>query len=113
MRRAEMARRRKALSEKRNDEEKQDTINRLLKRQASKRQRKADVEADRIAEEGEDEGIRPSKVFARWVQTVEGGSVLGVPREWVENGYVGGVFGEKAGKGGRGAWSGRMVEVVE
>jgi Ino eighty subunit 2 len=112
LRRAEMARRRKALSEKRNDEEKQDTINRLLKRQASKRQRKADVEADRIAEEGEDyEGVRPSKVYARYVQNTKG-VMLGVPREWVHAGYVGGVFGKESGKGG-GGWTGRMVEVVE
>ncbi|KAI4127475.1 MAG: hypothetical protein LQ347_004590, partial [Umbilicaria vellea] len=40
MRRAEMARRRKNLSEKRNEEEKMDTINRLLKKQAPKRRGK-------------------------------------------------------------------------
>jgi Ino eighty subunit 2 len=106
-----MARRRKALSEKRNDEEKQDTINRLLKRQASKRQRKADVEADRIAEEGEDMEIRPSKVYTRYVQNTKG-VMLGVPREWVEAGYMGGAL-EAQGVKGRGGWTGRMVEVVE
>ena len=109
-----MARRRKALSEKRNDEEKQDTINRLLKRQATKRQRKADVEADRIAEEGEEGGeLRANKVFVRYVQNT-GGAVLGVPREWVDAGYVGGVFGREGEKAGKGMpWTGRMVEVVE
>jgi Ino eighty subunit 2 len=112
LRRAEMARRRKALSEKRNDEEKQDTINRLLKRQASKRQRKADVEADRIAEEGEDEYARPSKIYTRYVQNAQG-AMMGVPREWVDAGYLGGVFSKEGAKTTGGRWSGRMVEVVE
>jgi Ino eighty subunit 2 len=108
-----MARRRKALSNKRNIEEKQDTINRLLKRQASKRQRKADVEADRIAEEGEDDSVRPNKVFVRYVQN-SGGSVLSVPREWADAGYVGGVFGREGEKQAPGAkWSGRLIEIVE
>lgn len=109
MRRVEMARRRKNLSEKRNEEEKMDTINRLLKKQAPKRRRKADVEADRIAEEGggeagEDmEGVervnKVNKVFVRYTSRV-GGPVLGVPREWVEGGwYGGGVFGGEPVKG--------------
>ncbi|KIW06375.1 hypothetical protein, variant [Verruconis gallopava] len=112
MRRAEMARRRKALSEKRNDEEKQDTINRLLKRQASKRQRKADVEADRIAEEGEDETVKPNKLYTRYIQNTHG-VVLGVPQEWVDAGYVGGVFGKDGVKGASVKWTGRMVEVID
>jgi Ino eighty subunit 2 len=107
-----MARRRKALSEKRNDEEKQDTINRLLKRQASKRQRKADVEADRIAEEGEDEDIRPSKIYARYVQNTQG-AMLGVPQEWIDAGYLDGVYGKEGTRTTSARFSGRMVEVVE
>ncbi|KAK5176473.1 hypothetical protein LTR16_011141, partial [Cryomyces antarcticus] len=46
MRRAEMARRRKNLSEKRNEEEKLDTINKLLKKQAPKRKGRANAAAN-------------------------------------------------------------------
>ncbi|KAK9476974.1 hypothetical protein V1514DRAFT_260427, partial [Lipomyces japonicus] len=43
LRRTETARRRKNLSEKRREEEKRDTINRLLKKQAPKRKTKSSV----------------------------------------------------------------------
>jgi Ino eighty subunit 2 len=91
-----------------------DTINRLLKKQAPKRRRKADIEADRLAEEGEDpDRIFPKaySVYMRSVQSSEG-SRLGVPEEW-----VGAPFGpfllqskpvDKAAK----PYSGRMVEEV-
>ena len=74
------------------------------------------MEADRIAEEGEDgfvEGGRAAnKVFVRYVQSTRG-AVLGVPREWVESGLGGGVFGREGVKATNVPWTGRMVEVVE
>ena len=112
MRRAEMARRRKNLSEKRNEEEKMDTINRLLKKQAPKRRGKvsaAEVAAATAAaaaggaatpdlgmgEDGEEEvgAEKPDPVFVRWVSSREGCRV-GVPGEWKGTG-AGAVFGEK------------------
>ena len=123
MRRAEMARRRKNLSEKRNEEEKADTINRLLKKQAPKRRGKisqAEIAAqDRGDDEDEDVGeaaaaaaaareeeVRPANpVFVRWVSNREGCRV-GVPSEWLGT-PVGRVFGEVGGN------SGKMVEEVK
>lgn len=99
MRRAEMARRRKNLSEKRNEEEKADTINRLLKKQAPKRRGKisqAEITANAAAgldttlsEEPEVENANP--VFVRWISDSKGCRV-GVPGEWLE-GPAGKVFG--------------------
>lgn len=110
MRRAEMARRRKNLSEKRNEEEKMDTINRLLKKQAPKRQTKKDPN-ERVAEgEGEldeDGNItvpRPKAIYTRYIQRKEG-SAVSVPVEWIEGGNpIGRVF---IGRG-----SGRLIEEV-
>lgn len=56
-----------------------DTINRLLKKQAPKRRRKAD-DAD-MDEDGAEE--RPPSIFMRFIQTVEG-SRLAIPEEWLE-----------------------------
>lgn len=94
-----MARRRKNLSEKRNEEEKQDTINRLLKKQAPKRRGKisqAEITANAVAgpeatlsEEPEIEDANP--VFVRWISDAKGCRV-GVPREWLD-GPAGRVFG--------------------
>lgn len=113
MRRAEMARRRKNLSEKRNEEEKQDTINRLLKKQAPKRRGKisrVEITADAAAgaesapsEEPEIERANP--VFVRWVNDAKGCRV-GVPGEWLE-GPAGRVFG-----GPPIAGSGKLIEEV-
>jgi Ino eighty subunit 2 len=119
MRRAEMARRRKNLSEKRNEEEKMDTINRLLKKQAPKRRGK--ISAAEIAAQGaeaskggskagdntstgevEVEVERANPVFARWVSGREG-LRLGVPQEWEGSG-AGRVFGG-------GGWKGAVEEV--
>ena len=108
MRRAEMARRRKNLSEKRNEEEKMDTINRLLKKQAPKRRGKISqaelqegTDREEIEEETEPEKANP--VYTRWVSNA-GGCRLGVPREWLD-GPAGTVFG--------GLSSGKMVEEIE
>ncbi|KAL2820446.1 PAPA-1-like conserved region-domain-containing protein [Aspergillus granulosus] len=86
MRRAEMARRRKNLSEKRNEEEKMDTINRLLRKQAPKRRGRIpaaeaaeNAAADQEAAAPEVEPIDPTMV--RWVSGREG-SRVGVPEEW-------------------------------
>ncbi|KAL8657915.1 MAG: hypothetical protein Q9226_001440 [Calogaya cf. arnoldii] len=109
MRRSEMARRRKNLSEKRNEEEKLDTINRLLKKQAPKRRGK--ISAEEIAtnamapsEPSDIEFEKPNPVYVRWVSDKDG-SRVGVPSEWLEDGLentIGKVF---MGSGRR-----RMVE---
>lgn len=90
MRRQEMARRRRNLSEKRNEEVKMETINKLLKKQAPKMNKKAAAAAvaDAAAEEA---GERPSAVFIRWVSNKEGSRVA-VPEEMMEA-PVGRVFG--------------------
>ncbi|KAL8928848.1 MAG: hypothetical protein Q9208_001626 [Pyrenodesmia sp. 3 TL-2023] len=112
MRRSEMARRRKNLSEKRNEEEKLDTINRLLKKQAPKRRGKisaAEITADALApqELSNVEVEKANPVYVRWVSD-RTGSRVGVPSEWLEDGLentIGKVF---VGSGPR-----KMVEEVE
>ena len=115
MRRAEMARRRKNLSEKRNEEEKQDTINRLLKKQAPKRRGKIsakEIEAQDRGDmsEGEEQveeeaPILPANpVFVRWVSNAKGCRV-GVPAEWL-GAPIGKVFVDSRG-------GNKMVEEVE
>lgn len=112
MRRAEMARRRKNLSEKRNEEEKLDTINRLLKKQAPKRRGKISAEeitANALAPpEASDMEFEPANpVYVRWVNN-RNGSRVGVPSEWLENGLENSIGRVFVGGGGR-----RMVEEVE
>ncbi|KAL4795220.1 PAPA-1-like conserved region-domain-containing protein [Aspergillus venezuelensis] len=86
MRRAEMARRRKNLSEKRNEEEKMDTINRLLRKQAPKRRGRipaaeaAENAADDQEQAAEQEPVDPTMV--RWISGREGSRVA-VPEEWI------------------------------
>ncbi|KAI0537003.1 PAPA-1-like conserved region-domain-containing protein [Xylaria digitata] len=67
MRRAEMARRRRNLSEKRNEEVKMETINKLLKKQAPKTNRKAGIEST-----PDIEAQKPSPIFVRWVSNKDG-----------------------------------------
>ncbi|OBT76147.1 hypothetical protein VF21_04826 [Pseudogymnoascus sp. 05NY08] len=105
MRRAEMARRRKNLSEKRNEEEKMETINKLLKKQAPKtnaRRRDLNGLTGEIGPDGEPG--KPNSAYVRWISSKEGNRI-GVPREMVE-GPVGRLFG--GGGGG-----GRVVEEVQ
>ncbi|KAF2725598.1 hypothetical protein K431DRAFT_215799 [Polychaeton citri CBS 116435] len=92
MRRAEMARRRKNLSEKRNEEEKMDTINKLLKKPAPKRKTRAEMLAQHLADggtpgyegDGDDElQRRADPVYTRWTHSSKG-SRLGVAEEWLE-----------------------------
>ncbi|KAJ5189568.1 hypothetical protein N7491_005899 [Penicillium cf. griseofulvum] len=106
MRRAEMARRRKNLSEKRNEEEKMDTINRLLKKQAPKRRgRQAAEGAD--ATPGGQEGVETEKADPTLVRWISGpnGCKVSVPEEWLGT-PAGRVFGAPAVHGGK------MVEEV-
>ncbi|KAL7921580.1 PAPA-1-like conserved region domain-containing protein [Trichoderma austrokoningii] len=88
MRRQEMARRRRNLSEKRNEEVKMETINKLLKKQAPKINRKA------AAADSQDQNAqKPDPVFIRWVSS-KSGSRVAVPDEIVE-GPSGVLFGGK------------------
>ncbi|KAJ5317051.1 hypothetical protein PENANT_c030G07474 [Penicillium antarcticum] len=85
MRRAEMARRRKNLSEKRNEEEKMDTINRLLKKQAPKRRGRAAANDAADGTPAGQETSEPEKadpIFVRWVSGPSGCKV-NVPEEWL------------------------------
>ncbi|KAG4410547.1 hypothetical protein IFR04_016315, partial [Cadophora malorum] len=101
MRRAEMARRRKNLSEKRNEEEKLETINKLLKKQAPKTNARragmsaADNALNPNGTNADGEPAKPNPLFVRWVSTKEGNRI-GVPEEWLDA-PVGGVFGKAGG----------------
>ncbi|PGH23514.1 hypothetical protein AJ80_02468 [Polytolypa hystricis UAMH7299] len=99
MRRAEMARRRKNLSEKRNEEEKMDTINKLLKKQAPKRRGKISAaEAAGDATPGlqeQQEPEKPDPTMIRYISNREG-CIVGVPDEWLGN-PAGSVFGTASG----------------
>ncbi|KAL1599988.1 hypothetical protein SLS59_006061 [Nothophoma quercina] len=111
MRRAEMARRRKNLSEKRNEEEKLDTINRLLKKQPPKRGRKSAVaDLDESGQEAELEPERANPLFVRYVQNAKG-TQLAVPDEWLQA-PVGSMFAGKTEPARNTPWSGKMVEEV-
>lgn len=123
MRRAEMARRRKDLSEKRMEEEKADTLQRLLhKPSAPKRKGRAQIGADAEKEEwveGLGEGgegvIRVRKANPLFVRTVINaqGTRVGVPEEWL-GAPVGRVFnGAMKGPGGLPSMNGRLVMEVD
>lgn len=102
MRRAEMARRRKNLSEKRNEEEKMDVINKLLRKQAPKKRGRvstvgtvAAVE-DEKGEKPEEEPLTtkealPKENMIRYVWGRDG-CRLGVPQKWIESGVGSGVI---------------------
>ncbi|KAM3087455.1 hypothetical protein ACMFMG_001542 [Clarireedia jacksonii] len=109
MRRAEMARRRKNLSEKRNEEEKMETINKLLKKQAPKTNaRRRDLAGPVADATPEGEPQKPNPLFVRWVSNKEGNRI-GVPEEWMEA-PVGDLFqgGVKAG----GEMGGKLIQEV-
>ncbi|CZT10705.1 related to IES2 Protein that associates with the INO80 chromatin remodeling complex under low-salt conditions [Rhynchosporium agropyri] len=118
MRRAEMARRRKNLSEKRNEEEKLETINKLLKKQAPKTNaRRAGMNlADNPNNSSGAEGapFKPHPMYVRWVSNKDGNRI-GVPQEWLEA-PVGGVFGGSvkaaSGGGGGAGMGGKLIEEV-
>ncbi|KAF6821355.1 PAPA-1-like conserved region family protein [Colletotrichum sojae] len=96
MRRAEMARRRRNLSEKRNEEVKMETINKLLKKQAPKTKGKGQATGD---ETPGNDPPKPDVAFVRWVSSKKG-SIIAVPDEML-GAPVGKVFipgGLKSGK---------------
>lgn len=102
MRRAEMARRRRNLSEKRNEEVKMETINKLLKKQAPKTNRRNATGYDTPDSESQ----RADPLYVRWVSTKDGNRI-GVPDDMIIA-PVGRVFlGRKSGFRG-----GKMVEEV-
>ncbi|KAM7183506.1 PAPA-1-like conserved region domain containing protein [Naviculisporaceae sp. PSN 640] len=105
MRRAEMARRRRNLSEKRNEEVKMETINKLLKKQAPKTNRRNAILAG--DETPNEEPARADPTFIRWVSTKEGSRVA-VPDEMLI-GPAGRLF---MGGGGKGLPGGKMVQEV-
>lgn len=80
-----------------------ETINKLLKKQAPKINRKAAAAAANA--EGGEFANRPSPAFVRWVSN-KSGSQVSVPEEML-SGPAGKVFG-----GGSGLASGKMVEEV-
>ncbi|KAI5799973.1 PAPA-1-like conserved region-domain-containing protein [Geopyxis carbonaria] len=97
LKRAEMARRRKNLTDQRLEEEKMDTINRLLKKQTPKmrRGRNTGTAGDATPankEEAEAMGIEmpPPPTMVRWVSNKEG-SRLSVPDSWLSS-PIGKVF---------------------
>ncbi|KAH6604990.1 hypothetical protein Trco_006697 [Trichoderma cornu-damae] len=98
MRRQEMARRRRNLSEKRNEEVKMETINKLLKKQAPKINRKA-AAAAAAADSLDSDLQKPSPIFIRWVSN-KSGSRVAVPGEVIE-GPAGTVFGRKTQQSSR------------
>ncbi|KAK2003525.1 hypothetical protein LX36DRAFT_650933 [Colletotrichum falcatum] len=99
MRRLEMARRRRNLSDKRNEEVKMETINKLLKKQAPKTKGKGASD-----DTPNSESQKPDAAFVRWVNSKKG-SVVAVPDE-----MVGGPAGKVFVPGG--LKSGKMVEEV-
>ncbi|TGO87293.1 hypothetical protein BPOR_0236g00160 [Botrytis porri] len=110
MRRAEMARRRKNLSEKRNEEEKMETINKLLKKQAPKTNaRRRDLNGPAVDATPEGEPQKPNPLFVRWVSNKDGNRI-GVPEEWME-GPIGALFqgGVKANGNGM---DGKLIQEV-
>ncbi|RDA92708.1 hypothetical protein CP533_1381 [Ophiocordyceps camponoti-saundersi (nom. inval.)] len=113
MRRQEMARRRRNLSEKRTEEVKMETINKLLKKQAPKTNRKGAAAASSAAATAtsargttpDSDEPKPDPMFIRWVNRKDG-SVLSVPGEML-SGPVGCLFMKEQGLA-----SGKMAEEV-
>ncbi|KAK4228391.1 PAPA-1-like conserved region-domain-containing protein [Podospora fimiseda] len=112
MRRAEMARRRRNLSEKRNEEVKMETINKLLKKQAPKTNRRAAGNETPAEGIGADGHPLADQFLVRWISTKDGSRVA-VPGE-ILNGPAGQVFSGsvKMDGGGTGLARGKMVEEV-
>ncbi|KAF4624942.1 hypothetical protein G7Y89_g13227 [Cudoniella acicularis] len=98
MRRAEMARRRKNLSEKRNEEEKAPKTN----------ARRRDFNGMGGDATPDMEGQKPNPLFVRWVSSKDGNRI-GVPEEWVE-GPVGNMF-QNSIKSANGM-GGKLIEEV-
>ena len=124
MRRADMARRRKNLSAKKNEEEKADTINRLLKKQAPRGRGAVKILANAAvaqteggvateeAEEIDQIGQQPpTSTVARWTCN-PGGRSLAIPNEWLRS-PLGEMFRDPRKATCAGMSKGMMVEEVE
>lgn len=124
MRRVEMARRRKDLSDKRNEEEKSDTLRRLLEKPAApKRRSRAQVLADNEREEfglnrgspasgmDREDDIPANRLYVRTIMSADG-SRIGVPQDWLEA-PVGKPFQGQMQKQVGDIGPRRMVEVVQ
>lgn len=120
MRRAEMARRRKDLSDKRNQNEKEDTLRRLLHKPAPKRRSRAQMIADAEREEfgtpgAEGEELKPSKLYIRTVMGTDG-TTVSLPEEWLGTPaarLLEKTIKESKKEGGQASSFARMVEVVD
>ncbi|KAG9248976.1 PAPA-1-like conserved region-domain-containing protein [Calycina marina] len=104
MRRTEMARRRKNLSEKRNEEEKMETINKLLKKQAPKTNARRSGFNPTAANGSPELEQKPDALFVRHFSN-KYGNYIGVPEEWMDSPigavFQGGVKQAPKGTGGR------------
>ncbi|KAJ6134937.1 hypothetical protein N7512_000097 [Penicillium capsulatum] len=100
MRRAEMARRRKNLSEKRNEEEKMDTINRLLRKQPPKRRGRGAATEGADTTPAEHVAAEPEKADPTMIRWTSGanGCRISVPEEWLGT-PAGRVLGPATGNG--------------
>ncbi|KAG5946491.1 hypothetical protein E4U59_003716 [Claviceps monticola] len=108
MRRQEMARRRRNLSEKRTEEVKMETINKLLKKQAPKINRKAAAAAAARADSPDEEGNKTNSTMVRWINN-KNGSRVSVPED-ILAGPAGSVF-SNSGNPGAMLW-GKLVQEV-
>jgi Ino eighty subunit 2 len=90
-----------------------DTINRLLKKQAPKRRKRAEIEADQIAERlanGEDDAPRAPSIFSRSIQNSQG-TTIALPDEWIGASFAP-FLTEVTPAGPARPYSGRLVEEV-
>lgn len=73
-----------------------DTINKLLKKPAGKRKTRAELMAAKAADgEGDDvqHGEGSDRMFVRWINSAKG-SVIGIPRAWLEGPAAGPVLAQ-------------------
>lgn len=96
LKRNELARRRKNLSEQKLEEEKMETIHKLLNKQAThkyKRMKAEDVEG--ISEDEKNVSLLSSPVMSRWLDT-KNGTVLAIPKKWFNTCVSSYLFPQKA-----------------
>ncbi|KAK3684257.1 PAPA-1-like conserved region-domain-containing protein [Podospora appendiculata] len=102
MRRLEMARRRRNLSEKRNEEVKMETINKLLKKQAPKVSRRTLLAGEEMPD---GEFMKADPMYIRWISNKKGNRVA-LPDDMAA-GPIGQLFSAGGGGGPR-----KMVQEV-
>ena len=90
---------------------KMDTINRLLKKQAPKRRKKADITDVEMDDDDNPIENRPPAAFVRIVRSGDGVRI-GVPQEWLQA-PVGEIFDNAIKENPTPKYSGKMVEVME